>query len=89
MLAAMMASGQVAQKKEAPSQQQTGGEENLEAALDAPVEEDVMLEVNRDTNGARGRVHRQASASESSQQDTLADEDVQRSSKAHDAPLKK
>ena len=77
MLAAMMAGGQVAQKKEAPSQQ-AEDQENLDAALDAPVEEDVVVEVDRNQESPNGRVHRKVSDSGSSQQDTLAEEEVHR-----------
>ncbi|KAK9895335.1 putative mfs-multidrug-resistance transporter [Cystobasidium minutum MCA 4210] len=43
LLAAMMAGGQAAQKKEAPSAEENN--EDVEAAMDAPVEEDSVLEV--------------------------------------------
>lgn len=84
----MMAGGQVAQKKAEPSRQ-AENEENLEAALDAPVEEDVVFEAERDNASSRSQTHRHGSASEGSQQDTLADEDIHRGPKLGDAPVSK
>lgn len=88
MLAAMMAGGQAVQKKEAPSQQ-AENDENLEAVLDAPVEEDVLYEVDRSQENAEKRVHRNVSTSGSSQQDTLAEEEVHRANKDSHSALKK
>lgn len=84
----MMASGQTAPKKGEPSRQ-AENEEDLEAALDAPVEEDVMLEVERDNESSRSREHRHGSASEGSQQDTLAEEETQRGIKHKDSAIAK
>lgn len=86
LLAAMMAGGQAEPKKEA-SQERPEAEENLEAALDAPVEEDVVLEVERDAESREGRP-RQGSASDSSQQDTLAEDDTQHKETAKANTLK-
>lgn len=84
-----MASGQVAEKKEAPSRQ-AENEEDLEAALDAPVQEDAILEeAERDTESLRTRNHRQASASEGSQQDTLAEVESHRGGSGKDIASKK
>ena len=82
----MMAGGQAEPKKEA-SQERPEAEENLGAALDAPVEEDVVLEVERDAESREGRP-RQGSASDSSQQDTLAEDDTQHKETAKANTLK-
>lgn len=92
MLAAMMAGGQAAQKKEAPASGPSAEEENEDvgAALDAPVEEDVVLRVD-ERDGAMDKRTRQNShstgqADDVSQQDTLAEEESQRHG---DAAIKK
>lgn len=88
MLAAMMAGGQAAQKKEAPASGPSAEEENedVEAALDAPVEEDVVLQVHERDDAAEKRTrqnsHSTGQADDVSQQDTLAEEDSPRHSGA-------
>lgn len=80
----MMAGGQAAQKKEAPSAEENN--EDVEAAMDAPVEEDSVLEVRereQDEPRPRQNSHSTGVADSDSQQDTLAEEESQRVAAAH------
>lgn len=82
MLAQLMAGGGAAaagpKKEEAPAANNEEDREDYEAALDAPVQEDVVLQVDERDGRSRQGSSSSGHHDSVSQQDTLADEESQR-----------